>query len=154
MSEQQEFPTTSTFRRRKRGRDGTHRTRSLKQRRLRLLREDRENFDVIAPLATGLESDSDSDSFEDLWISQLQTNNAIVDHAVGITEVMRCMQSAWMELIEGLESGEIDFLELARKNLKTVEAFQAMESALPMQCLIEEDETVLDDSADVMEAIS
>lgn len=120
MSEQQEFPTTSTFRRRKRGRDGVPRGKSVKQRRMRLLREDRENFDVIAPLATGLESDSDSDSFEDLWISQSQMNNAIVENAVATTEVMRCLQSTRMELIEGLESGEIDFLELAQKNLKTI----------------------------------
>lgn len=65
MSERQEPPTTSTCRRRRTSRGDIKNARSVKQRRLRLLREDEKNFDVILPLAIGLESNSDSDSSDD-----------------------------------------------------------------------------------------
>lgn len=107
MSEPQEPPTTSTRGRRRTCRSNIRSAKSVKQRRLRLLREDEEKFDEILPLVIGLESDSDSDSSDDDFGG----------HAAVLT-YLSTLNSALMRLHAMLASGDLNYREFAEEHLK------------------------------------
>lgn len=81
------------------------------------MREDQNNFDVILPLALGLESDSDSDSSDD----DLEAHTAVVEY-------MSTLHSYWMRLHAMLAAGELNFREPAELSLKCMQSMHHVQS--------------------------